>query len=288
MKKGKTALAAVLATFAAVSGAAAGQPEPWQLGLQGAASPVMREITAFHNMLLIIITAISVFVLALLVYVMLRFNERRNPKPSKTSHNTLLEVVWTVVPIMILVFIAIPSFKLLYFTDRVEDAEVTIKAIGSQWYWTYEYPDEDDLSFDAVLLEDDELKEGQPRLLATDNEVVVPVDTTVRVLVTASDVIHSWAVPSLGVKIDAVPGRLNETWFRIEEEGVYYGQCSELCGTNHGYMPIAVRAVSREAYAAWLAKAKEEFASNRPARPPAETTGEPAKPIELVSAADNN
>ena len=288
MKKGKTALAAVFAMFAAVAGAHAAQPAPWQMGMQDPASPVMREITDFHNMLLIIITAITVFVLALLLYVVARFNERRNPTPSKTSHNTLIEVVWTVVPIMILVFIAIPSFKLLYFTDRVEDAGLTIKAIGHQWYWTYEYPDQDDLTFDTVMLEDDELEEGQPRLLATDNDVVVPVGTTVRVLVTADDVIHSWAVPSLGVKIDAVPGRLNETWIRIEEEGLYYGQCSELCGTNHGFMPIAIRAVSKEAFAGWVEKAKEEFAADRPARPPVAALAAPARPIELVSAAESN
>jgi len=221
----------------------------------------MRELTDFHDILLVVITAITAFVVALLGYAMVRFSAARNPTPSKTTHNTVLEVVWTVVPIMILVFIAIPSFKLLYFTDRIENADMTIKAIGHQWYWSYEYPDHGGFTFDSLMIGDDELQEGQPRLLATDNNIVVPVNTTVRVLVTADDVIHAWAVPALGVKIDAVPGRLNETWIEVEREGIYYGQCSELCGTNHGFMPIAVEAVSREDFDAWVEKAKEEFAA---------------------------
>lgn len=238
-----------------------GQPVPWQLDLQAAFSPVAADMHDFHNMLLWIISAISIFVLLLLIYVMIRFNRRANPTPSKTSHNTLIEIVWTVVPIMILVVIAIPSMKLLYYGDRVETPDMTIKAIGYQWYWGYEYMDEEDLAFEAVMLEEDELKPGQPRLLATDNAIVVPVETNIRILVTAEDVIHSWAMPALGVKMDAVPGRLNETWMRIEKEGVYYGQCSELCGTRHGYMPIMVKAVSKEEYADWLVEAKKEFAS---------------------------
>nr|WP_206374308.1 cytochrome c oxidase subunit II [Sneathiella chinensis] len=214
----------------------------------------------FHQLLLVIITAITVLVLVLLVYVVVRFNRKANPNPSKTSHNTLIEIIWTVVPVLILVVIAIPSFNLLYFGDRVEKADMTLKAIGYQWYWGYEYMDEDGLAFEAVMLEDNELKEGQPRLLATDNTVVVPVDTNIRLLITAEDVIHSWAMPALGVKMDAVPGRLNETWMRVEKEGMYYGQCSELCGARHGFMPIAVKAVSKEEYAKWLVEAKKKYA----------------------------
>ena len=240
-----------------------GQPEPWQLGFQDPATPVMERLDSLHDLLLVIITLIVVFVVLLLGYVMVRFNAKRNPVPSKTSHNTLIEVTWTVVPILILVVIAVPSFKLLYFVDRITDAEMTIKAIGHQWYWSYEYSDYDDLTFDAVILEDHELGPGQPRLLETDVRVVLPTHTNIRVLITADDVLHSWAVPAFGVKTDAVPGRLNETWVRIQHEGVYYGQCSELCGVGHGYMPIAVEAVSREAFAAWIEKAKEEFASSQ-------------------------
>ncbi len=239
---------------------ALGRPEPWQIDFQEAASPVMARIDGFFDLLLVIITLIAVFVLSLLAYVMVRFNAKRNPVPSKTSHNTLIEVLWTVVPIMILVIIAVPSFKLLYFQKVVPESEMTIKAVGNQFYWSYEYPDHDGLTFDAVLKDKDALKGDEPWLLATDNRVVVPVATNIRLLITASDVIHSWAVPSLGVKMDAVPGRLNESWMRIEREGVYYGQCSEFCGTHHGFMPIAVEAVSKEAFAAWLEKAKQEFA----------------------------
>jgi cytochrome c oxidase subunit 2 len=264
LKKRLAVLAAAGGTSVIGAAAAmAAQPTPWQIGFQPAASPVMAEITGFHNLLLWIIFVIAIFVMLLLLYVFVRFNAKANPTPSKTTHNTLIEVVWTVVPIMILVAIAIPSFKLLYFMDRTTEAELTLKAIGHQWYWSYEYPDHDDLTFDAVMKGEDELEDGEPRLLATDNRVVLPVDTNIRLLITADDVLHSWAVPAFGVKTDAVPGRLNETWVRIEREGTYYGQCSELCGINHGFMPIAVEAVSKEAFAAWVEKAKEEFASNR-------------------------
>ena len=259
-------LAAPTALFgglvAASAQAAGGLAEPWQLGMQAAVTPVAEQLHDFHNMLLVIIFVIAIFVTALLVYCFVRFNEKANPTPSKTSHNTLLEVVWTVIPIIILVVIAVPSFKLLYFADRTVDAEMTIKAIGHQWYWSYEYPDHDELTFDATMLEDAELKDGQPRLLATDNAVVMPVDTNVRLLITADDVIHSWAMPAFGVKLDGVPGRVNETWVRVEKEGIYYGMCSELCGTLHGFMPIMVKVVSKQAFAAWLVKAKEEFADN--------------------------
>ncbi len=263
MVKRIVALFAVMTATALTMGnavAAQGQAVPWQLGFQDAFSPVAHDMHDFHNMLLVIITVITLFVLALLIYVGIRFNSKANPTPSKTSHNTLIEIIWTVVPIMILVMIAIPSFKLLYFGDRIEKADMTLKAVGYQWYWGYEYVDQEGLEFEAVMLEEDELKEGQPRLLATDNMIVLPINTNIRLLVTAEDVIHSWAMPAFGVKLDAVPGRLNETWMNIEKEGMYYGQCSELCGSRHGFMPIAVKAVSKEDYAKWLVEAKEEFA----------------------------
>ncbi|MEC6999068.1 MAG: cytochrome c oxidase subunit II [Pseudomonadota bacterium] len=220
----------------------AAQPEPWQLGFQPAATDMMARISSFNDFLLILMTAITVFVLGLMVYVMVRFNAKANPVPSKTSHNTLIEVVWTVIPILILLVIAVPSFRLLY-DQATPEADMTIKVTGYQWYWGYEYPDHSDIAFDALMLEDDELQPGQPRLLTTDNAVVVPVDTTVRVLVTAADVIHNWAMPAFGVKMDAYPGRLNETWFKANKTGMYYGQCSELCGIRHSFMPIMVKVV---------------------------------------------
>ena len=241
--------------------AAAGLPEPWQLGFQDAVTPVMHDINTFHNWMLGLITVIACFVLLLLVYVMVRFNAKANPTPSKTTHNTLIEVIWTVGPILILLAIAVPSFRLLYLQREIPQADMTVKAIGNQWYWSYEYPDHDDLAFDSLMVEDADLQPGQPRLLATDNDVVVPVNKTVRVIVTASDVIHNWAMPSFGIKMDAIPGRLNETWFRAEKVGVYYGQCSELCGIRHAYMPITVRVVSEEEFASWLVEAKEQFAA---------------------------
>ena len=256
--------AIVAAAWSLTIGGAAvmAQPAPWQTGYQEAASPVMHDIIAFNNLVHPIITGIFVFVLVLLFYTMYRFSEKRNPEPSKTTHNTVVEVVWTVFPIIILIVIAIPSFKLLYFQDRAVDPEMTIKAIGHQWYWTYEYPDHDGLTFDALMIADDDIVEGQLRLLETDNRIVVPVDTSIQVLVTADDVLHAWAMPAFGVKIDAVPGRLNETWFKAEREGVFYGQCSELCGAYHGFMPITIEVVSKGAFATWIEKAKEEFALN--------------------------
>jgi cytochrome c oxidase subunit 2 len=255
-------LCAASAGFGEAAQAAVGKAVPWQLGFQGAATPVMRELNSFHNMLLVIIFTIAIFVMCLLLYCFVKFNAKRNPTPTKTSHNTLLEVIWTAVPVLILVVIAIPSFKLLYFADRAEDAEMTIKAIGHQWYWSYEYPDNGDFTFDAVMLEDDERTGDQPRLLATDNAIVLPVDTSIRLLTTASDVIHSWAIPAFGIKLDAVPGRINETWMRIEAPGLYYGMCSELCGIRHGFMPIMVKAVPKDEFRAWVEKAKREFAKN--------------------------
>ncbi|WP_424424789.1 cytochrome c oxidase subunit II [Parvibaculum sp.] len=225
-----------------------------QLGLQAAATPVMEDIRAFHDLLLAVTGGIVIFVTLLLLIVMVRFRHKKNPTPSKTTHNTLVEVAWTVIPVILLVVISIPSFRLLYKQVVIPEAELTIKATGYQWYWGYEYPDHGDISFDANIVADADLKPGQPRLLATDNAMVVPVGTTVRVIVTAADVIHSWAVPSFGVKIDAVPGRLNETWFRAEKTGSYYGQCSELCGPSHAFMPIDIKVVTKEEFAAWIAE----------------------------------
>jgi cytochrome c oxidase subunit 2 len=246
--------------------AAEGRSQPWQLGLQDAHSPVMERIHDFNNLLMVIQLVIVLVVLGILAYIIFRFNAKRNPVPSKTSHNTLLEVVWTAVPIVILVLIAIPSMKLLYFSDSTQDYEMTLKVTGHQWYWSYAYPDQGDFTFDSILIAEEDLEEGQLRLLTVDNRVVLPVDTNVQVLITSDDVIHNWAVPSLGMKIDATPGRVNERWVRIDEEGTYYGMCSELCGVNHGFMPIQVEAVSKEAFAEWVEQAKEEFAAtNRPA-----------------------
>ena len=249
-------LAGLLASGSAwAQDALVGQPVPGGLGLQAGVTPIKEQVHDFHNLLLVIITLICLFVLALLVYVMWRFRASANPTPSKTSHNTMIEVIWTAVPVMILVVIAIPSMKLLYAQDVIPEADMTIKAIGKQWYWTYEYPDHGNFVFDAFILRDEEAAEQNlPRLLATDRTVVIPVDTTVRILVTAGDVLHSFAVPAFGIKIDAVPGRLNETWVHVTEEGTYYGQCSELCGTGHYYMPIMVEVVSQTAFDAWVSE----------------------------------
>ena len=240
--------------------AAAAQPVPWQIDFQPAATPVMEEIRAFNILISSMVYSVAAFILALMAYVVWRFNAKRHPVPTKTTHNTMIELIWTVVPIVILVVIAVPSFKLLYYMDKPVDAEMTIKAIGQQFSWSYEYPDHGGFTFDAYMVPVEELKPGQPRLLETVTRVVLPVETTIRILVASNDVIHSWAVPAFGVKLDAVPGRLNETWVRIDREGTYYGQCSELCGSLHGFMPITVEAVSKEAFAVWVEKAKVEFA----------------------------
>ncbi len=235
--------------------ASAATPEPWQMTFQPAASPLMEGITAMHDLLLYIIAGIAIVVTLLLAFVIYKFRASRNPIPSKASHHTILEVVWTFIPVIILVMIGIPSIKLLFHLDKPQDAEMTIKAVGHQWYWSYEYPHNDaskSFSFDSYLIADKDLKPGQLRLLEVDNRIMVPINTTVRMLVTSTDVLHSFAVPSLGIKKDAVPGRVNETWFRISKEGVYYGQCSELCGTGHGFMPIAIQVVSKEQYDEWL------------------------------------
>jgi cytochrome c oxidase subunit II len=270
MLKRLTVLALTIVAVLADGGPAAaglGQPSPWQVGLQQAASPVMDNIIWFHDFLLYIITGIAGFVLVLLVVVMVRFNARANPVPSRTTHNTLIEIAWTLIPIVILMFIAVPSFKLLFYQLNIPAADLTVKATGKQWYWSYSYPDNGLFEFDSLMLKDGERKDGQPRLLAVDNEMVVPVNKTVRVITTGADVIHSFAMPSFGIKIDAVPGRINETWFTATREGVYYGQCSELCGKDHAFMPIAVRAVSEQAFSAWVEEAKKKYARDE-ALPP--------------------
>jgi cytochrome c oxidase subunit II len=270
------ACAAAISLIIAPALAGSGQPTNWQLGFQQSATPVMDNITWFHDLLLIIITVITLFVLALLAYIVVRFNAKANPTPSKTTHNTLLEVVWTVVPVLILFAIVIPSFKLLFLQLTIPQADLTIKATGKQWFWTYNYPDQK-FEFDSLMVQEKDLKKDQPRLLAVDNEVVVPVNKVVRMQVIGADVIHAWAMPSFGVKIDAVPGRLNETWFKAEREGVYYGQCSELCGKDHAFMPIAVRVVKEADYNSWIEAAKKKFASddrNRVAAAKGETAAE--------------
>jgi cytochrome c oxidase subunit II len=263
---GFVTVCAVLLASAGIGYAGLGQPSPWQLGAQIPASPVMEDIVWFHDFLLWLIAAITLFVLILLVYVCVKFNAAANPVPSRTTHNTLVEVLWTVVPVLILVAIAVPSFRLLFFQLEPPPADLIIKATGKQWFWTYTYADQK-IEFDSLMIQQKDLKQGQPRLLAVDNEIVVPVNKVVYIQTTASDVIHAFAVPSFGVMIDAVPGRLNQTWFKATREGVYYGQCRELCGKDHAFMPIQVRVASEADYNAWLAQAKQKFAidGSRPA-----------------------
>jgi cytochrome c oxidase subunit 2 len=258
------AVAAAITPILANCGAAlagVGQPSPWQMGFQQSVTPVMDNVVWFHDFLLWLITAIAVFVAVLLLIVIVRFNSKANPTPSRTTHHTLLEVAWTVIPVVILTAIAIPSFKLLFLQTTIPAADVTVKATGKQWYWSYTYPDSK-FEFDSIMLQDKDRKADQPRLLAVDNEMVVPVNKVVRVQVIGAEVIHAFAVPSFGIKIDAVPGRLNETWFKATREGIYYGQCSELCGKDHAFMPIAVRVVNDKDYAAWIEQAKKKYAGN--------------------------
>jgi cytochrome c oxidase subunit 2 len=283
----KTAFAALASLVGFIPGLAFAQsvtlPQPWQMNLQPPGSETMEKIVSFHNELIYIITAIALFIMALLVYVMVRFNAKRNPTPTKTSHNTVLEILWTVIPILILVYIAIPSFKLLFFEGRLPDAQMTLKVTGHQWFWSYNYPDQGNFGFDSLIkcrtteecAGDKDDKGNIPiRLLDVDNPVVVPVDTVVRVQLVSEDVIHSWAVPAFGIKTDAVPGRLQETWFKIEHEGTYYGQCSELCGQDHGFMPIRIEAVSKEAFAAWAKAAPEKFKAQNEVPAPAKELAE--------------
>ncbi len=236
-------------------GAWAQQPHPWQMYYQKPATPVMEIIYDFHLMLLYIEGGIVLLVAGLLIFVIYRFRASKQKTASQTAHNTVLEVIWTIIPVLILVFIAFPSFRLLYMMDVTPKADLTIKAIGNQWYWTYEYPDYD-IKFDSNIVPENELKSGQLRLLEVDNRVIVPVGTNVRVITTSADVLHSWAVPAFGIKRDSVPGRLNETWFNVKKAGVYYGQCSELCGVKHGFMPIVVQAVSQKEFESWIATHK--------------------------------
>lgn len=266
MRIGFTILMALVATLVGAATAWATEGSyavPEQINLMPAATQHMQDIHDFHNLLLVIITLITVFVLGLLIWVMVRYNARANPKPANWSHNTLIEIVWTIVPIVILGLIVVPSFRLLYAGEVIPpNVDLTVKAIGHQWYWSYEYPDHGGFTFDALMLSDDDAKKaGEPRLLGVDNRVVVPVGKTVRVIVTSADVIHSWTIPAFGSKIDAVPGKLNETWFRAEREGVFYGQCSELCGSRHAFMPIAVEVVSQERFDQWITEAKAKFAA---------------------------
>ncbi len=258
---GRGLLGLTVAGVALAAGGAAfaelGQPAPWEWKLQESASPVMDNITWFHNFLFVLITLITLFVLALLVVVVVKFNARANPVPSRTTHNTLIEVAWTLIPVLILVGIAVPSFRLLFLQLDVPKADLTIKATGKQWYWSYAYPDNGKFEFDSLLVQD-----KKPRLLGVDNEMVVPVNKVVRVLTTGADVIHAFAVPAFGIKIDAIPGRLNETWFKATKTGMFYGQCSELCGKDHAFMPIAVRVVSDQEFASWVETAKKKFATN--------------------------
>jgi cytochrome c oxidase subunit 2 len=237
-------------------------PRPWQMYYQEPATPVMEHLYDFHTTLLLIEGTIVFLVAALLIFVVIRFRASKNTEPSKIAHSTMLEVIWTIIPVLILIFIAFPSFKLLYMMDVTPKAQLTIKAIGNQWYWTYEYPDHH-IRFDSTILSESQLKPGQLRLLEVDNRVIVPTNVNIRILTTSSDVIHSWAVPAFGVKRDSVPGRLNETWFNVRKEGVYYGQCSELCGVKHGFMPIVVEAVSQAQFEQWLASKKNAPQTHR-------------------------
>jgi cytochrome c oxidase subunit II len=276
-------LAACAALIHGLPSAAVAGPRPWQLGLQDAVSPGAEAVHAFHDFLLWIITIITLFVLGLLVYVMVRFNERANPVPTKTTHNSLLEVAWTVIPVIILVVIAIPSFRILKEQLVIPKPDIVVKATASQWKWSYTYPSDqaaaaqsdpaqksaaaadEGFTFLSQLVPRENIKEGQTWLLSADEPMVVPVNKIVKVQVTASDVIHAFAMPAFGLKLDAVPGRLNETYFKAEREGMYQGQCSLICGNDHAYMPINIRVVSEAEYTAWLAEAKKKFAANDPA-----------------------
>lgn len=263
----RTGLAASLLSLLALwPSAALAIPQDWKFGFQPAASPVMERIEQFHTMLVYIIVAISVFVLALILWIIIRYNQRANPTPSKVHHNTVLEVLWTVVPVIILVLIAIPSFRLLYYEADIPPADVFIRAVGHQWYWSYEFPKDGDFQFTSNGLSkpnDNSAADAahEPHLLGVDNVVEVPVNKVVELEVTGADVIHSWALPQMGVKMDAIPGRLNHTWFKATQTGTFYGECSELCGINHAFMPIEVKVVSDADYKAWLAATKKKYAA---------------------------
>ena len=255
-----------IALFSFLSNASSTEtlPKDWQLGFSEPATELMSDVIAFHSYILMpIITGISILVLALLLYIAYRYNSNRNQIASTTTHNTVIEVLWTVIPVILLIIIAIPSFRILYTAETIPKADLTIKAIGNQWYWSYEYPDYDDFTFDANMLQDEELSDPSLRLLETDTQIVVPVNKVVKLLITSNDVLHAWTIPAFAVKKDAVPGRLNETWFKAEKTGTYYGQCSELCGPKHAFMPINVKVVSQDEFDNWLNFAKEEYASSK-------------------------
>lgn len=242
----------ILLTLFLGSSAFASEPLPWQMVFQTAASPLMEELDRFHVFLLIICTAIVIFICILMAYVCYRFHAKRNPVPANFSHNWTLEIIWTVIPIIILVIIAIPSFRVLHYVEKPPTAELTVKVVGYQWYWHYIYPDNDNIEYDSYIIKDADLKPGQKRLLEVDRRLVLPENTVIKFLITAGDVVHSFAVPSLGIKTDAVPGRINESWTKVLKKGIYYGQCSELCGVNHGFMPIAIEVVSKEDFEKWV------------------------------------
>lgn len=260
--------ACALVLSAGLDGAVAQTPRDWQLGMQAAASPVQARIESLHDLIMVIITAITIFVAGLLLYVAWRYNSERNPTPSRVSHNSILEVAWTVVPVLILVVIAIPSFRLVYYEDRTRDADLTIKVTGHQWYWEYNYPDQGSLDFNSYVVPEDQLKPGQMRLLSVDNQLVVPAGKKVRILTTSGDVIHSFFIPSLGVQRYAIPGRTIETWVEVDKPGDYYGECNQICGTNHSAMPISVHAVTPEEFTAWVADAKKKYAAAPDLRAP--------------------
>ena len=253
-----------IATLISSQGAFAAFPTPWQMTFQEAVTPVMERIIELHNNIMIVLSLVVLVVLSLLIYVCVKFNRKANPVPAKFSHNVTIEVIWTAIPVLIVAMIAIPTFKALRYAETTPKSELTIKVVGYQWYWNYSYPEYDDISFDSYIIPDEDIKPGQHRLLEVDNRIVIPENTVVKFLVTAGDVIHSFAVPAFGIKTDAVPGRTNETWIKVTKPGVYYGQCSELCGVNHGFMPIAVEVVSKERFQEWIAGAKMRFAAHDP------------------------
>jgi len=277
LRRRYAALACLLLAGLAAGPAMAQQPRPWEVGMQPAFSPIKQEIIWLHDLVLWIITIITVFVAALLVWVLYRYDHRRNAVPSRISHHTWLEVAWTLIPALVLVIIAIPSFRLVYYEDRTHEPDLTVKVTGHQWYWEYTYPDQNGLHFESYILPQDKLQPGQLRLLDVDNQLVLPAGKRIRILATSADVIHSFFIPSLGVQRYAMPGRTIETWVEISKPGTYYGECNQVCGTNHSQMPISVQAVTPEEFTAWLAQAKTKFSQ---ADTPA---GQPGR-IDLAAA----
>jgi cytochrome c oxidase subunit 2 len=277
-------LLAALIVAAAMPGAAAmadvvGEPKPWEIGMQRAYGPIKEHIIDLHRLVLVIIALITILVGVLLVWVMVRYNAKRHPVPSQTSHNTVLEIAWTVIPVLILVIIAIPSFRLIYYQDRTKDADLTVKVTGHQWYWEYSYPDKGNLDIESRFIDDADLKPGQLRLLTVDNQLVIPVNKNIRVLTTSTDVIHSFFIPALGVQRYAIPGRTIETWMRASDTGVFYGECNQICGENHSRMPIAVRAVPEKEFDAWVEQAKKASAAGEPIPQP----GQAVKQVAAVA-----